>query len=324
MLGRIIKIAVFILTFTLVAGVSTYVTLNLIIKSEDSVVVPDFIGKDVVVVLEQLTDLELNTKVKGSEYSIEVPKNHVIFQDPKGGTEIKRGRDVKIILSKGPQTIAMPNLVGEPLQRARLTIEDLDLCRGALSLTSDRVVDDGGVMAHSPPAGTTVNRGTCVDLLVSKGPPPRSYKMPDLIGLLLEDALLTIDKNRLTHGEIKARYSKDRPKGSVVEQSPSPGSRIEEGQAVNLVVNRRKQVAVSGGGRDASAKAFFRYTIDKGFLKRHIQVQLKKDGMSQDLFDDFVSPGQEIWLIIPTEEEATLLVYEDDVLVHTAFVYEDR
>lgn len=324
MLGRIIKISIFILVFAFFAGVSTYVTLNLIIKSEDSVVVPDFIGKDVVIVLEQLSNLELNTKVKGSEYSIEVPKNHVIFQDPKGGTEIKRGRDVKIILSKGPQTIVMPNLVGESLQRARLALEDLDLCRGALSMTSDRFVDEGSVMAHSPPEGTTVSRGTCVDLLVSKGPLPRSYKMPDLVGLQLEDALLTVDKNRLAHGEIKAWYIKDRPKNTVVEQSPQPGSRIAENQAVNLVVNRRKPVSISENGRLTAPKAFFRYRIDKGFLKRHIQVQLKKDGLSQNLFDNFVTPGQEIWLIIPTEEEATLLVYEDDTLVHTSPVYDDR
>jgi serine/threonine-protein kinase len=308
--------------FLFVAGISTYFTLSLIIKSEDTVVVPDLIGKDVVFVLTKLTELELNAKVKGSEYSIEVPKNHVIFQEPKANTEIKKDRDVKIVISRGPQTIVMPNLFGLSLQLARLNLEDLDLCRGVLSYTYDFAVDSSGVIAQSPPSGTMVNRGTCVDLLLSQGPRITSYKMPDLVGLQLDDALMTIDRGHLTHGEIKVRYRQDRPKSSIVEQFPASGSRVEEGQAVNLVVNRRKPVTSSGTRDTASSRGIFRYRIDKGFLKRHIQVQFKKGRFSQDLFNDFVSPDQEIWLIIPTDEEATLLVYEDDRLIRTE-VYEN-
>ncbi len=322
MLARIIKISVFLAAFVFVAGISTYFTLSLIIKSEDTVVVPDFIGKDVIIVLEQLTDLELNTKVKGSEYSIAVPKNHVIFQEPNAGTEIKKGRDIKFVISRGPQKIIMPNLSGLSLQRARLTLEELDLCSGVLSHASDIAVESGTVIAQSPLSGTTVNRGYCIDLLVSQGPRPKSYKMPDLIGLRLDDALLTIDKSRLVHGEIKVKYRQDRPKSSIVDQFPAAGSRIVEGQAVNLVVNRRKPVSASGAQVASPSKWFFRYRIDKGFLKRHIQVQLKKDGFSQVLFDNFVHPGREIWLIIPTDEEAMLLVYEDEQLIRTE-VYEN-
>jgi serine/threonine-protein kinase len=46
-------------------------------------------------------------------------------------------------------------------------------------------------------------------------------------------------------------------------------------------------------------------------------VQLKRDGLTSDLFDDFVGPGKDIWLIIPRDQSATLLVYDDDRLVRT-------
>ena len=122
--------------------------------------------------------------------------------------------------------------------------------------------------------------------------------------------------------EIKVRYHQDKPKSSILEQVPLPGSRVEEWQTVNLVVNRRKSLASNGSLVSEPAKRFFRYRIDNGFLKRHIQIQLKKDGISQDLYDNFIGPDQEIWLIIPTDEEATLLVYEDEKLVHTE-IYEN-
>ncbi|MEN8807658.1 MAG: PASTA domain-containing protein [Desulfobacterales bacterium] len=310
MIGRIIKIAAFCVVFIGVAGITSYFTLSLIIKSEDTVIVPDFVGKDVVYVLESLTELGLNTKVKGSEYNADVPKNYIIFQEPKAGSEIKKGRDVKIIFSKGPQMIPMPNLAGLSLQQARLIFEEQDLCRGSLSTVFDIGTDKDAVIAQSPPSGATVRRGSCVDLLVSEGPRPTAYKMPNLSGLQLEDALLTIERYHLPHGEIKTQIEKGKSKNSVLEQEPPAGYRVIEGDAVNLVINRRKEAGTVAGG-------IFHYRIDNGFLKRHIRVQLNRDGLTNDLFDDFVSPGKDIWLIIPRDRPATLLIYDDDRLVRT-------
>ena len=310
MIGRIIKIAAFCVIFIGVAGITSYFTLSFIIKSEDTVIVPDFVGKDVVHVLESLTDLGLNTKVKGSEYNADVPKNHIIFQEPKAGSEIKKGRDVKIIFSKGPQMIPMPNLAGLSLQQARLIFEEQDLCRGSLATVFDIGTDKDTVIAQSPPSGAMVRRGSCVDLLVSEGPRPAAYKMPDLSGLQLEDALLTIERYHLPHGEIKTQIEKGQSKNSVLEQDPPAGYRVIEGDEVNLVINRRKEAGTVAGG-------IFHYRIDNGFLKRHIRVQLNRDGLTSDLFDDFVSPGKDIWLIIPRDQSATLLVYDDERLVRT-------
>ena len=63
MIAKILKIAALITAFLLVAGASAYLTLTFIMKSEDTVIVPDLVGKDVVSALELLTDLQLNTKV---------------------------------------------------------------------------------------------------------------------------------------------------------------------------------------------------------------------------------------------------------------------
>ena len=82
MITKFAKIATLFVVFLIIAGASAYLTLTFIIKSEDTVIVPDLVGKDVVTALEQLTDLQLNTKVNGSEYSRQFPKNHVTYQEP--------------------------------------------------------------------------------------------------------------------------------------------------------------------------------------------------------------------------------------------------
>ena len=57
MIAKIAKIGGLGLVFLVVAGISAYLTLTLIIKSEDTVIVPDLEGKDVVYALELLTEL---------------------------------------------------------------------------------------------------------------------------------------------------------------------------------------------------------------------------------------------------------------------------
>ena len=65
------------------------------------------------------------------------------------------------------------------------------------------------------------------------------------------------------------------------------------------------------------AASLFSYRLDNGFLKRRIRVSLNSAGFTNDLFDEYVKAGQEIWLLIPWDPEATLFLYENDKLIKT-------
>ena len=321
MISRILKLSALFFLFVLIVGASAYLTLTLIIKSEDTVVVPDLSGKNVVYVLELLTDLGLNTKVKGSEYSADVPENNVIFQEPEPGAEIKKGRDVRIIISKGAKSILMPNFKGLFVRQARIILEENSLRRGEISSTYSNTIKKDGIIAQIPSPGTMITRGECVNLLVSMAIRPRAYKMPDLIGLSLDSAITMIESIDLVLGEIKTRFHKDKPLNTVVAQELLSGYCVTQGSAVNIAINRkpvkkgRKYLNESQGG------GLFRYRLKDGFLKRHIRVRLNSFGVSADLFDDFMKPGEEIWLLIPRNNNATVFLYEDGELLKT-FVYD--
>ena len=315
MIAKIAKIVGAAFAFVVVAGISAYLTLTLIIKSEDTVIVPELEGKDVVYALELLTELELNTKVKGSEYTTDIPKNHVVFQEPQPGSEIKKGRDVKIIISKGPKTVSMPNLIALSMQQANIILEENDMCQGKLSRTHNDEIEKDDIIAQVPAAGAVVTRGACIDLLVSKGTRPGAFKMPDLAGLTLADALQSIEKINLTVGQLKSAYQKSKPRNIIVEQEPVSGQRVIIGSPVSLLINREPKKARSGQLYGQASGSLFNYRLDNGFLNRHIRVSLNSAGFTNDLFDDFVKAGEEIWLLIPRDKEATLFLYENDRLI---------
>ncbi|MDM8522087.1 PASTA domain-containing protein [Desulfococcaceae bacterium HSG8] len=313
MIRRIAKVFFLLGLFALSAGISAWQTLTFIIKSEDTVIIPDLVGKEMLYAAELLTDMGLNTEVEGYEYSPGIPKNHVISQEPEPGAEIKKGRDVRIIVSKGVSTVRMPNLKGISIRQTHIILEEKGLCIGTESVANSETVKKDDVISQSLRPGANAEQGECVNLVVSAGARPKSYIMPDLKGMLLDEALTMIEEMNLEPGEIKSVFHIGAPRNIIAGQEPRAGYPVAERRSVTLVVNRmpgsRRNLHGNKGDR------LFRHRVENGFSERHVRVQIKTTGFSQDIFDDFADPGEEIWLLVPKNDQVEILVYEDDKLV---------
>lgn len=150
MIKRLFRISFLLVIFVGIAGVSTYLTLAVFLKASDKVMVPNLVGKHVVPALELLSDLSLNIKVSRSEYSNDFPRHYVIRQEPEAGIEVKKGRDVRLVLSNGSLTLFAPNLKGLSIQQARIVLEENGLCSGDVAITYSARYPNDVVMAQSP------------------------------------------------------------------------------------------------------------------------------------------------------------------------------
>jgi serine/threonine-protein kinase len=316
MINRLFRISFLLVIFVGIAGVSTYLTLAIFLKASDKVTVPNLVGKHVVPALELLSDLSLNIKVSRSEYSNDVPRHYVIRQEPQPGIEVKKGRDVRLVLSHGSLTLFAPNLKGLSIQEARIALEEIGLCSGDVVVTYSAQFSNDVVMAQFPGAGTQTERDRCVNILVSGGPRPREYAMPDLSGMLLEDAILLMDTCKLRIGSITKRKDRVYRPDEIVYQEPAPGHRVEENEVVNLVINRALDedgVAIPTAPR----LKLFSYRLENGFLNSHIKLQLNTFGTAFDVYDNFLKPGEEIWFFIPDSDDTRLILFRDDDPVFT-------
>jgi eukaryotic-like serine/threonine-protein kinase len=319
MLRKAAKIVLILIVFGVVAGIFAYLSLTFIIKSEKTVVVPQLAGKEALHALSVLSDLGLNTKISATESHPRIPKDHVIFQDPAPGAEIKKGRDVRLVVSKGKSSISIPVLTGLSLADARITIEQNGFCLGNISRTHNAKVKPGHVLGQAPPPNTELARGSCVDLLVSRGARPIYYKMPHLAGLTLQTALSALESQNLNLGPIVTAFDKREPIQTILKQTPSAGSRVRAGQKIALVVNRHKTDPLPNTTLVHRGVGLIRYRVASGFLRRHIQLHWQAFDTSTTLFDDFVTPGSEIWFLIPRGYTSNALLYVDNTLVTNQF-----
>mgnify|MGYP001064121034 CR=1 FL=1 len=303
--------------FFFIAGISAYLTLTLVIESEDTVVVPDLLNKNAITALERLSDLGLNTKVKGSEYSTSVPLHHVIYQDPEAGTMIKKGRDVKVVLSKGPQKFSTPNIVNIPRRQAEVLLSNNGLKCGVISRTFSKTIKKDFVIAHTPAAGSTIMRNAAVDLLISLGPRPEEFLMPHLEGIGLEEAVQIIEKYGLIMGKIHSVYHDERAANIIIDQYPLSGYHIQSDQMVDLSVNRWHGEDETKKARRAESEVLFRYQVPPGILKQHIRLELNAFGISSTIYNELMPPGRKIWLMVPKYTDAAVFLYINEKLIKT-------
>jgi eukaryotic-like serine/threonine-protein kinase len=309
----VLKFLFVVAVFSAVAGFSAFFTISFFIKGEESVVIPDLVRKDAVSALQLLSALELNTRVQGFEYDDDIPKNHVIHQSPRPGRTLKKGRDVSLVISKGTHTITLPDLKGRNLAQARIILEDNGLALGnQTTVYADAAMRDT-VISQYPVAGKTMKRSTTVDLLVSRGPRPAAFKMPDLNGRFLDETILEMDSRKLFLDAINTVYNKSKPENMVVGQDPPAGHYVEANRKVRLTVNRR-----SKGEHDLSdTRRLFTFRIPQGYLNQHVRLEMSIYGMNLALYDELMKPGRELWVVVPRHAKAAVFLYLNDELVKT-------
>jgi beta-lactam-binding protein with PASTA domain/predicted Ser/Thr protein kinase len=159
----------------------------------------------------------------------------VIHSSPSAGTTATRGSEVTLVVSSGPKLAKVPVLVGSQ----RGTAEQQIRARGLVPNVSEREdsAPVGEVISQSPSAGTKVEPGSSVSIVVSKGEEEAS--VPNAIGQLRREAVEAIRAAGLEPSVQEQETEIQSQVGRVTDQFPPPGSEVSPGTTVTLVVGKR-------------------------------------------------------------------------------------
>jgi eukaryotic-like serine/threonine-protein kinase len=160
------------------------------------------------------------------------PETYVFQQTPRPGDKTPKNNFVTIYVSLGPPKTDVPNVVGEPLDKALSDLQDAKLKGRAIPTESDK--PQGEVISQSPTAGASVKQGSLIRLKVSKGPKP--VAIPNVIGSTFESANSTL----LGAGfaVLRKDVKSDAPKDTVVDTSPGVGTLQPPGTTITVMVSK--------------------------------------------------------------------------------------
>jgi eukaryotic-like serine/threonine-protein kinase len=192
--------------------------------------VPDVVGQTEAVAVERLGRSGYETDVR--RRPVRAPVGRVFDQSPDAGAELDRERTVVVFVARGPGTIDVPNVVGEPGGAALERVQDAGLRVRVREVFSRR--REGDVVRQQPGAGAEARRGSTVVLSVSKG--RQLVTVPDLVGRSEAEAGAALARVGLSASVVRVPSS-DSP-GTVVAQLPPAGGQQYKDASVQINVSR--------------------------------------------------------------------------------------
>lgn len=199
-----------------------------------SVPVPGLISLSVPEARQAAAAVDLLVDVVAEEYSETVPSGRVLRTDPEPGQSVAPGSTVGLIVSRGPERIAVPDLAGSTTGDASARLEEERLAVGEIRERFDNDVASGLVIRTDPPAGEELRLDTPVALIVSKGPKP--VDVPDLRGQDVVAAEAAMQSAGLVVS-LTREFSATVPLDAVISTTPGAGAVVERGSTITLVVS---------------------------------------------------------------------------------------
>lgn len=226
------------------------------LMSGPSIVVPDLKGKTLSQAQQTLDAVGLKLKVEKEVSNDKVAPGRVISQDPTAGEKMKKDGTVTVVMSKGLETVASPDLAGKTEAEATSALKKAGLMLGKVDSGFSDTVAEGQVMAQSPKAGARVEKGGAVDITISGG--AQQLKVPDVTNNTV-DAATSILENAGFKVERFDDYNETIEKDHVTKQSPLAGDKAAKGSTVTITVSKgSSKVTLNNlkGMTQAAAKAW--------------------------------------------------------------------
>jgi eukaryotic-like serine/threonine-protein kinase len=238
------RLVLLALVLLVVALVSALTAMRLAIHGHE-VAVPDLAGKSPVAarMLAEQSGLEVN--VERQYYSPTVPEGKILSQLPPAGSQVRRGWQVRVAESLGPQRVAIPNVIGQSERAANINIRRRGLDVGAIAQMQSPDAPDGQVLAQAPPPNASGVSAPKISLLVAAPSQPQALVMPSFVGQPLGTVTQTVQDAGLHIGTVTLAALPENstpttpapsPASMIVTQNPAAGEKVIEGAAVNFEV----------------------------------------------------------------------------------------
>lgn len=172
-------------------------------------------------------------------------------------------------------TTEVPRVEGLDVETATTRIESRNLVVGDTTEQTSADIPEGQVMATDPEAGTTVDEGSTVDLVVSAG--PELVDIPNLTSYSFDQAKDLLEGDRYGLKVERQNTDSDQPKDRVLNSNPPPGTQVERGSTVTLIVSRGQVEVPNVVGQTAEAA---RQALEDAGLK--VSVQDDRNGTAPD------------------------------------------
>lgn len=251
------------LVLLVVALVSALTAMRFAIHGRE-VAVPDLVGRTPAEARRIADAGGFQMDIERQYYSATIPEGKILSQLPVPGTQVRRGWQIRVAQSLGPQRVEIPNVLGDSQRAAEINIRRRGLDVGAVAQLAMNGTNPDQVLGQSPPPKASDIASPKISLLITEAAPPQAFIMPSFVGQSLGGVTIVLQDGGFRLGSVSMAPSplpadsstpaqsvapaqsaapaipaippQPNPASIIVSQNPAPGAKITEGSAVNFEV----------------------------------------------------------------------------------------
>jgi len=204
---------------------------NLVISiGSGNIEVPNVVGMTPAEAELALSNLSLQFEAGESKSDANIESGKIIATTPPVGSKVAAGTKIVCIISSGPESAQIPNVIGFWKTDAENTL----VAAGFVVVYDEDIFSgqDAGRVANQSQVGAGTP-GQTVTLALSKGlepTPTPTVSVPNIVGMTLDTA-----SNALASRGLILDYSGDVTGMTITSQTPAAGESVDEGTAVTAI-----------------------------------------------------------------------------------------
>lgn len=202
-------------------------------KGQSLVTVPDCRGLSLDDAKTKIEEADLKAGSVNEEYGASVPAGKVSSQEPAPGERAAVGSTVALAVSKGPEMVVVPNVVGQAKDAAVQQLKDKGL-EAQVQEVTDAAKTEGTVFEQNPAAGQSVAKGGKVTISVAVK--PQQAKVPNVVNAAQADAQSTLIAAGFEVVVVKEQTAGPPKVGKVLSQDPAANTIADKGSSVTITV----------------------------------------------------------------------------------------
>lgn len=161
----------------------------------------------------------------------------IIEQDIEPGIEFKKGDVLKVKISKGMETVEVPDVTLKNAEIAKDMLSQIGL-KADIRNSSSTDVQKGYVIKTEPEAGQQAYKNSTIIVYISIGQEAGQLKVDDWVGKTIDDATRLAEYKGLKVEAVPVASYED--EGTVVSQSIKKGEKVETGTTIKFEFSNGK------------------------------------------------------------------------------------
>ena len=214
-----------ILAFIIITGITAIAVFFFVVKSPEKVLVPNVVGKELTEALQEMQVKELYPKIQMRYSDTNEDKGFVLDQSPSAGTITKANKRIELVISQGAVLDRVGDYIGMDIEDLRTQLSGLFASSSIpliqipdVIMYKNDIAPQGTILEQNPPANTKIARPVTLELVVSAGKEVKGVRVPNITGLSLNDALLQLNRNKITFMFTAQEPKEGEEPGVVVSQ----------------------------------------------------------------------------------------------------------